>query len=307
MKHLYKLAIVLVFGAGFALAQTGMQNPPTTPPTFPSQQQPGSQHLPDEASGQASTPSTTAITKAQSDIQTALRRQLPASADSVSVSATDDNKIKLSGTVSSETEKGQIEQIARSAAPDMKIENKLTVAGAPGGPTTPSPVATPPNAGQRRGTENPSTQPNKPMPPMGSSFMAQAGSSSQYPTSNPNSGAQSGSNPSSQQPGSQTSQQPGSQTSPASQPGTPTSAANPSDAQGSIQKALQQEPTLANSNITATVNGNKVELTGTVADKDQKKKAKEIAEANAGGMKVVDHIKVEHSKGGKDNTTPPKY
>ena len=303
MKHLYKLAMILVFGAGFAVAQTGVQSPPpTTPSTFPSQQQPGAQHLPDETSGQASTPSTTAITKAQADIQTALRRQLPASADSVSVTTTDDSKIKLSGTVSSETEKGQIEQIARSAAPDMKIENKLTVAAGPGGPTAnPSNPAAPPNAGQRPGTESTptTTPPSKPMPPMGSRFMAQAGSSSQSPTSSPNSGAQSGSNPGSQQPGSQTGA--------ASQPGTPTTAPNPSDAQGNIQKALQQDPTLANANISATVSGNKVQLTGTVADKDQKKKAKEIAEANAGGMKVVDHIKVEHSKGGKDNAAPPKY
>ena len=299
MKHLFKLAMILVFGAGFALAQTGMQNPPTTPPTFPSQQQPGAQHVPDETPGQASTPSTTAITKAQSDIQTALRRQLPASADSVSVTTTDDNKIKLSGTVNSETEKGQIEQIARSAAPDLKIENKLTVAAAPMGPTAtpPTPGATPPNAGQRPGTET--TTPQKPMPPMGSSFMAQAGSSSQYPSQNPNTGAQSGSNPGSEQPGNQTGA--------ASQPGTPTTGPNPTDAQGNIQKALQQEPTLANANISATVSGNKVMLSGTVADKEQKKKAKEIAEANASGMKVVDHIKVEHSKGGKDNTTPPKY
>ena len=129
--------------------------------------------------------------------------------------------------------------------------------------------------------------------------MAQAGSSSQYPSQNPNTGAQSGSNPGSEQPGNQTGA--------ASQPGTPTTGPNPTDAQGNIQKALQQEPTLANANISATVSGNKVMLSGTVADKEQKKKAKEIAEANAGGMKVVDHIKVEHSKGGKDNTTPPKY
>lgn len=287
MKLLFRLAMTLVFGAGFALAQT---NPPTTPPTLPSQQ-PGAQHVPDESTGQASLPSTTAITKAQSDIQMALRRQLPASADSVTVTTTEDNKIKLSGTVSSEMEKSQIEQIAHSAAPDVNVVNKLTVATTPSGPTTVPPTGmTPPQPGpQRPGTENPGTQPtqpSKPIPPVGSSFMAQTGSSSQNPSTNP---------------------QPGSQTSPASQPDTKTSAANSSDVQGNIQKALQQDPNLANANITVTVNGNKVELTGTVADKEQKKTAKQIAESNAGGMKVVDHLKVEHSKGGKDNTTPQKY
>ena len=303
MKYLLRSATILVFGAGFALAQTGMQNPPTTPPTLPTQQQPGAQHLPDESTGQASTPSTTAVTKAQSDIQTALRRQMPATADSVTVSLTDDSKIKLSGTVSSETEKNQVEQIARSAAPDLKIENKLTVANTPSGPTSNAPTGVTPPQQTTEPPKNPTppAQPNKPMPPMGSSFMAQAGSSQQYPSSSPNPGAQSGTNPASQQPDTQK------PTDTQKPPDTQTSTANTGDVQGNIQKALQQDPTLANANISVAVNGNKVELTGTVASKEQKQTAKQIAESNAGGMKVVDHLKVEHSKGGKDNTTPPKY
>lgn len=175
MKNLHRMALILVFGAGFALAQTGMQNPPSTPPTFPSQQQPTMQH-PDESTGQSAAASTTALPKAQADIQSALRRQLPASADSVTVSVTDDNKIRLSGTVSSETEKNQIEQIAHSAAPDLSIVNKLRVANMPTGPgVTMPPTSVPPsNPEGKTGTEGrqPGTQPNvpqKPMPPMGNS------------------------------------------------------------------------------------------------------------------------------------------
>src|SRR5262249_2741415 len=178
MKQLYRLLFILALGSGFALAQTGMQNPPTTPPTLPSQQQPGMQH-PDENTGQPA--SNTTIVKAQSDIQTALRRQLPASADSVTVSTTDDNKVKLSGTVSSETEKNQIEQIARSAAPDVKIENKLTVAGGAatvpprgssgGVTTTASPEKPPSNPESNSGPQNP-REPGR--PPMGNRFMAQS-------------------------------------------------------------------------------------------------------------------------------------
>ena len=83
---------------------------------------------------------------------------------------------------------------------------------------------------------------------------------------------------------------------PASQAGT--------DVQGNIQKALQQDPSLANANINVSMTSdNKVELTGTVASKDQKKSAKQIAESNAAGYKVVDHLKVEHS-GGSDKSTP---
>src|SRR5215469_12200199 len=123
MKHLFRMAFILVFGAGFAMAQTGMQNPPSTPPTFPSQQLPPTTQHPDESTGQSGAVSTTTLPKAQADIQSALRRQLPASADSVTVSVTDDSKIQLSGTVTSETEKSQIEQIAHSAAPDLSIVN----------------------------------------------------------------------------------------------------------------------------------------------------------------------------------------
>jgi osmotically-inducible protein OsmY len=297
MKYLCRLLMILGFGAGLAIAQTGMQPSPTTPPTLPSQQQPGGQHLPDESTGQASTPSTTAITKAESDIQTALRRQMPASADSVTVSLTDDNKIQLTGTVTSETEKNQVEQVARSAAPDLKIVNKLMVANVPSNPTPPkSNVEGTTNPEGKTGTEK-SAQPtpNKPIPPRGSNFMAQTGTSPQYPSSSPNAGAQSGTNPSSQQP----SQQPDKQSNAAN--------TNTSDVQGNIQKALQQDPTLAGANISATVNGNKVELTGTVASKEQKKTAKQIAETNAGVMKVADHLKVEHSKAGKDNAAPQKH
>ena len=262
MKHLYKIVVVLALATGFALAQTGMQTPPTTAPTFPSQQQPQPGiHNPDENTGQTGAASTTALPKAQADIQSALRRQLPASADSVSVSVTDDHKIQLSGTVTSETEKNQVEQIARSAAPDLDIVSKLNVANAPSGPTTMPPAGVTPNGqsvprpdtGTERGTSPGSSR--QPMPPVGSSFVAQ----------------QSG---------------------------------NPSEAQGNIQKALQQDPKLANSNITVTTQGDKVELTGTVASKDQKKTAKHIAEQNAGGMKVVDHLKVE---GETDNNAPKKY
>jgi len=301
MKRLYRLLFILALGSGFALAQTGMQNPPTTPPTLPSQQQPGMQH-PDENTGQPA--SNTTIVKAQSDIQTALRRQLPASADSVTVSMTDDNKVKLSGTVSSEAEKNQIEQIARSAAPDVKIENKLTVAGGastvpPGGSSggvspTASPEKPPVNPEDKNGTEK-ARQPEK--PPMGNSFMAQS----------------SGQNPSSQYPSPQTpSTTPSPQNPPPSadnKADNTTAATGSADVQGNIQKALQQDPNLANANIAVNVSGNKVELTGTVASKEQKKTAKQIVESNAGGMKVVDHLKVQHSsKESKDNTSnPPKY
>lgn len=307
MKHLYKLAFILVFGAGLSVAQTGAtgQSPATTPPTFPSgQQQPSTQSNPDQSPmGQTGTSSTTAITKAQSDIQTALRKQLPASADSVTVSVSDDNKIQLNGSVSSDTEKQQIEQIARSAAPDQTIVNKITVSGSstmpPSGSTSPDasgpdkerkPATPPPmamsfvqsgtqdksgNMGQNQGSSNTPGQ-NTPTP--------STTESSHYPTDNtqtPNSASSSQNN---------------------------AGAAGSGDVQSNIQKAFQQDSTLANANINVNVTAdNKVELSGTVADKEMKKTAKKIAEQNAAGYKVVDHIKVEHAKDNNPPSNPTKY
>ena len=248
MKYVYKLAFILVIGTAFALAQTGAgQSSPSTSPS----QQPGAQTPDSSPMGQSGAGS---AAKAQADIQTALRKQLPASADNVTVSVGDNNKIQLSGTVSSDTEKQQVEQIAHSAAPGVDIDNKLTVSSSPSAP------------------------PSGSKPPM---LRLVAYQSSSAPPA-----AQEPSKPS---------------TDPAASPAQ-TSPGGSSDVQDKIQKALQQDSTLSGANITVTVTGDKVELTGT-ATKDQKKTAQQIAESNAGGMKVVNHIKVA---GESSPSAPPK-
>jgi osmotically-inducible protein OsmY len=260
MKYVYKLAFILVIGTGFALAQTGAR------PSSQSQ-------APDTSQvGQSGSSSAAASTKAQSDIQSALRKQLPASADNVTVSVTDDNKVQLSGSVASDSEKQQVEQIARSAAPNVDIVNKLSVSGSSSGPGSTSPS----------GSQPPSSE----KPPMRLvAYQQQSGSASQDPSSqqNPSQGAGASAG--------------ASQTS-------PTSSSNASDVQDKIQKAIQQDSSLASSNITVNVTGNNVELTGTVASKDQKKTAYQIAESNASGMKVVNHLKVSSSQ---SSPSTPKY
>lgn len=254
MKYVYKLAFILVIGTAFALAQTGAgQSSPSTSPS----QQPGAQTPDSSPMGQSGAGS---AAKAQSDIQTALRKQLPASADNVTVSVGDNNKIQLSGTVSSDTEKQQVEQIAHSAAPGVDIDNKLTVSSSPSAPG--------------------STPPSGSKPPMLRLVAYQSSSAPSSPA------AQEPSKPS---------------TDPAASPAQ-TSPGGSSDVQDKIQKALQQDSSLSGANITVTVTGDKVELTGT-ATKDQKKTAQQIAESNAGGMKVVNHIKVA---GESSPSAPPK-
>lgn len=247
MKHLFKLAFILVVGTGLALAQT-------TPSTSPS----GAQTPDNSQMGQKGAGSASAV----SDIQTALHKQLPNVADNVTVSSTDDSKIQLAGTVSSDAEKQQVEQIARSAAPNSEIVNKLTVSGS----------STPPS----------SEPPASSKPPQVQLIAYQAGSQtapSTAPATPP---------PASDQAGSM---------SPSSQAGT-------GDVQDKIQKAIQQDSSLSGANVNVSVNNNQVELTGTVASKDQKKTVKQIAESNAGGMKVVDHLKVEGK--GSSTATPPE-
>jgi len=75
-------------------------------------------------------------------------------------------------------------------------------------------------------------------------------------------------------------------------PQSDASAASAGDVQSQVQTALQQDPKLANANITVSVKGNKLELNGTVPSNDEKKQAEQIAKSNAGNLKVKNHIKV---------------
>jgi osmotically-inducible protein OsmY len=274
MKHVYKLAFILTIGASFALAQAGAGSQ-STPPTYPSQQQPGAQ------AGQTGTSSADTSARAQSDIQSALRKQMPASADNVTVSVTDDNKVQLSGTVNSDSEKSQVEQIAHSAAPDADIVNKLQVSS--------SPSSMPPSS-----TEPPSS--SKP-PVLRMVAYQQSGSTGQGSSGSQDTQPPQNTNPSTSSPGAGMGQ-------------AADTSANAGDVQDKIQKAIQQDSSLASSNINVNVNNNKVELTGTVSSKDQEKTAKQIAQSNAGGMKVVNHLKVAATEPAPSTpsspSTPPK-
>jgi len=282
MKHVYTLAFILAMGATFALAQTGTgQSSPSTPSTFPSQQQPGAQPPDHSAMGQAGAASSQASTKAQSDIQSALRKQLPASADNVTVSTTDDGRVQLAGVVASESEKQQVEQIARSAAPNAEIVDRLTVTGSNPGSLPPA-SSQPPSGG-------------KP-PMMRLVAFQQTGSASQDNPQNQSS-PQTPVNPPNSDPGASANGTTGQ---------TSQTNANTSDVQDRVQKALQQDSSLTGSNINVSVQNNRVELTGTVASRDQKKTARDIAENNAAGMKVVDHLKVSSSASTSTPSTPPK-
>lgn len=103
----------------------------------------------------------------------------------------------------------------------------------------------------------------------------------------------------------QTQQTPSAQQTPpyGSQTQTQSSASGSSQTvQSQIQSAFQQQPGL--SNVTVNVTDNSVELSGTVASKEDKAKARSTAESSAGGRKIVDKIKV--SSGSSGTSSPPQ-
>ena len=83
--------------------------------------------------------------------------------------------------------------------------------------------------------------------------------------------------------------------------------ADPMVVQGDIQKALQNDSTLANSNISVQVNDKNVELTGSVPNKEAKKTAEHIAKDHAAGMDIKNHIKVEKTASAADQTNPKDH
>jgi osmotically-inducible protein OsmY len=143
---LLRLGFLLMLSSGVVLVQmsgqqqnpqnpTTSQTPHTTPPTFPEGQQRNPDQTqpnnPDQTNpvGQVGTPSSS-LSQLQPQVQDAINKQL-GSNNSVVVSTTDDGKLQLSGTVSSERDKQQAEDVARSAAPNQSIVNKISVGSGP--------------------------------------------------------------------------------------------------------------------------------------------------------------------------------
>lgn len=296
-RYLSTFALAGLLSGGAILAQ---QPPPgRTMPTFPQDRQTVPPTRP-EIQPPSETPPSPASSTAdlQARVQDALRQQLPASADQVKVSVADDGSLELRGTVATDRERQQIEDVAHSAAPNHAITNKLTVSGSVSGTSTRGSAMS--ETDQEQGVEKPKTGQNITPPNRGDEDWPQTGSSTtQQSTTNPE-GAMTPPSPSTQ--GSTTAQSSAQSSTatqyPSSAHSEQTSALPQSDQainhlQGAIQSALQQDPALANSNVTANVTGNTIELTGTAADQHAKKTAEDIAKTNSGGRKVVDHIKVK--------------
>lgn len=168
MKSLVKFGYILALNFAMALpalAQQYPQNPPaSTPPTFPEgtkqnpdatqpqnpdqypQTSPNPKTNPDQyppqnpdqtPTAENPAPPPSSLTQAQRAVENALRKQMPSSAENITVGITDDNRIRLSGNVNTEEEKQQIEQVAQSAAPEATIVNGISVGNPPKGANPP--------------------------------------------------------------------------------------------------------------------------------------------------------------------------
>ncbi len=74
--------------------------------------------------------------------------------------------------------------------------------------------------------------------------------------------------------------------------GTTGAMSSDSDLQSEIEKALQNEPSLANDHISANVSADTIQLSGTVATGKERQTALRIAQSYAGNHRVVDRLTV---------------
>jgi cytoskeletal protein RodZ len=146
-QHLYKFALIVVLGCGFAFAQTSPQQPATPPSSSPQtdQQQPSTapdqskpetlpstdQKKPDDTSKmpQSDAAPTASTGDVQSNIQSAIQKDPTLSTANVTVNVTG-KTVELSGTVPNKDAKDTAERLAKDNANGMKVKNHLKVASA---------------------------------------------------------------------------------------------------------------------------------------------------------------------------------
>jgi BON domain len=157
-QHFHKLALIVVLGSGFALAQSSPQQPatpqgssPSTPQTQPSdQQQPST--APDQGKNPANAPETlpntdqkkpddtqkmpqsdaapAATGDVQSNIQSAIQKDPTLATANVTVDVKNGKSVELTGTVPNKDAKDTAERIAKENSGGLKVKNHLKVASA---------------------------------------------------------------------------------------------------------------------------------------------------------------------------------
>ena len=165
MRNLNKLALIVVLGSGFAIAQSTPASPSTAPSTAPSStsqpssmpdQQPSTtatdqskpanspEQLPntDQKKPDAQTPDQNKLPQSdaapaaaatgdvQSTIQSAIQKDPSLASANVTVDVKNGKSVELSGTVPSKDAKEAAERIAKENSGELKVKNHLKVASA---------------------------------------------------------------------------------------------------------------------------------------------------------------------------------
>lgn len=164
MRNFNKLALIVVLGSGFAVAQSTPSSPSTAPSTAPSstsqpssmpdQQQPSTtapapdqskpaEQLPntDQKKPDAQTPDQNKLPQSdaapaaatgdvQSTIQSAIQKDPSLASANVTVDVKNGKSVDLTGTVPSKDAKDAAERIAKENSGGLKVKNHLKVASA---------------------------------------------------------------------------------------------------------------------------------------------------------------------------------
>lgn len=141
-QHLYKFALIVVLGSGFAFAQTSPQQP-ATPPSSPQtdQQQPSTapdqskpetlpntdQKKPDDSTQKMPQSDAAPTGDVQGNIQSAIQKDPTLATANVTV-AVSGKTVELSGTVPNKDAKDAAERIAKENSGGLKVKNHLKVA-----------------------------------------------------------------------------------------------------------------------------------------------------------------------------------
>lgn len=168
MKNFNKLALIVVLGSGFAVAQgTAPVTPQSTSPSTPAASQPSSTDqtpatTPDQGKNPANAPETmpstdqkptdssklpqsdaapsaapAAMGDVQGNIQSAIQKDPSLANSNVTVNVNAGKSVDLTGTVASKDAKMAAERIATENSGGLKVKNHLKIAGGSSDMSTP--------------------------------------------------------------------------------------------------------------------------------------------------------------------------
>src|SRR5579884_4058129 len=313
------LPLALLVAAGMSWGQQ-YPNQQQQPMQQPGQQQPGQMQQPGQQPGQMQQPgqqpgqpSATSDTQLQSQVQSAIDANPELKAAGVTATVTN-GQVTLMGVVSNDALRQQAKSAASSVSGVTGVQDLITVSPSAATPQQQTQPGQEQQAQPAQPPAQPSAQPGQPAGTPPASQPGQEQQPGQQPTQPAQPPAQPSAQPQAQPPAAQPSetpqqeqqeeqqeqqeetqeQQPGQQPQAQQPSGQPAGSA--ASLQSQVTSALMNDPQLGKYAVSASVNDkNDVTLTGTVPTKEDKKRAKSVAENISGVHKVHNKIQVNPS------------